>query len=117
MSSLLAILLVVNSTRGHHYLFSYPPDPKRLSAVKRNYNNNQTDFAVGSSSSALTNNNNTAGKKINIAADEVDIFAGRDTIFNFDVSFLADALAPKSPLCDRKFQLSIDDLTFVGHPV
>ncbi|CEI87040.1 hypothetical protein RMCBS344292_01460 [Rhizopus microsporus] len=29
----------------------------------------------------------------------------------------ADALAPKLPLCDRKFQLCIDDLTFVGHPV
>ncbi|OBZ85283.1 Nitrogen permease regulator 3 [Choanephora cucurbitarum] len=147
MSSLLAILLVVNSTRGHHYLFSYPPDPKRLLAAKRNYSDHQTDFAVGSSSSALANNsinlntinnnnsnNNTNSngnsshsnsgsiddtsiQDISITSDEADIFAGRDTIFNFDVSFLADALAPKSPLCDRKFQLSIDDLTFVGHPV
>lgn len=140
MSSLLAILLVVNSTRGHHFLFSYPPDPQRPSS-NRHANNYAKDFTVGSSmatrksqsdmeesrrlSTASKNNNNnsensssngnTAGS--NNESTKKDIFAGRDTIFNIDVSFLADALAPKSPLCDRKFQLSMDDLTFVGHPV
>lgn len=47
------------------------------------------------------NNDNNCGDH-----DHKDIFAGHDTIFNLDISFLADALAPKSPLCDRKFQLS-----------
>ncbi|PHZ08859.1 UPF0171-domain-containing protein [Rhizopus microsporus ATCC 52813] len=112
MSSLLAILLVVNSTRGHHYLFSYPTNPKRPSSFHQQRFESEDHF-YGSSVSCLTNNDD---KRQSIEADP-DPFAGRDTIFNIDVSFLADALAPKFPLCDRKFQLCIDDLTFVGHPV
>lgn len=122
MSSLLAILLVVNSTRGHHYLFSYPPNPKRPSS-NRTSNERTKDFTVGSSiaSRNLTPDNNDENRRASNASksndNNPDIFAGRDTIFNLDVSFLADTLAPKLPLCDGKFQLSMDDLTFVGHPV
>ncbi|KAI8973553.1 nitrogen permease regulator of amino acid transport activity 3-domain-containing protein [Mycotypha africana] len=201
MSSLLAILVVVNSTRGHHYLFSYPQNPKRSSsftttACGGNSNVSQytfvNDFAIGSSMTAKllmqeseeqqrrasivsgrneivanntgkeqgastgsradnnnsnsSNNNNNNNNNNNSSSSsskdtatghllkeqqqqqqekneekqycqEQDRFAGRDSIFDMDVSFLADTLAPKAPLCDRKFQLSIDDLTFVGHPV
>lgn len=134
MSSLLAILLVVNSTRGHHFLFSYPPDPQRPSS-NRHANDYAKDFMVGSSmatrifqndteesrrSSNASKSNNSSNENNNYTVNDntkKDIYAGRDTIFNIDVSFLADALAPKSPLCDRKFQLSMDDLTFIGHPV
>ncbi|KAI8977866.1 nitrogen permease regulator of amino acid transport activity 3-domain-containing protein [Pilobolus umbonatus] len=154
MSSLLAILLVVNSTRGHHFLFSYPPNPKR--PVGRRNNKVNTDFIVGSilttrassendkteenieggsHSNTNTNSNkaevdrrsSNASKSTNIHSkhshnntdneSKQDEYTGTDTIFQMDVSFLADALAPKSSLCDRKFQLSMDDLTFVGHPV
>lgn len=124
MSSLLAILLVVNSTRGHHYLFSYPPNPQRPSN-KRSSHNERKDFTVGSSiatrNTPQTDMNDdrraSNASKQNENGHSTDIFAGRDRIFNLDVSFLADALAPKLPLCDGKFQLSMDDLTFVGHPV
>jgi hypothetical protein len=131
MSSLLAILLVVNSTRGHHYLFSYPPDPQRPSPNRRR--NNIKDFTVGSSittrnfqadledlrrtSNANSNDTNTSTDHHDHHDSKRDTSAGRDTIFNLDVSFLADTLAPRSSLCDRKFQLTMDDLTFVGHPV
>jgi hypothetical protein len=30
---------------------------------------------------------------------------------------LAEALIPKDALCDRKFELSLDDVVFLGHPV
>lgn len=121
MSSLLAILLVVNSTRGHHYLFSYPPNPKRPSNRTNNHERTN-DFTVGSSMASrnLTPDNDENRRPSNASKsndNNPDIFAGRDTIFNLDVSFLADTLAPKLPLCDGKFQLSMDDLTFVGHPV
>ncbi|KAL0089773.1 hypothetical protein J3Q64DRAFT_1636222, partial [Phycomyces blakesleeanus] len=107
MSSLLAILLVVNSTRGHHYVFSYPADPKRpLSTRDRSI----TDPCIAKTCKDPHYHHHEQEK----SSDE---FAGRDAIFNMDVGFLADALAPKPSLCDRKFQLSIDDLTFVGHPV
>lgn len=121
MSSLLAILLVVNSTRGHHYLFSYPPNPKRPSNRTNNHERTN-DFTVGSSMASrnLTPDNDENRRPSNASKsndNNPDIFAGRDTIFNLDVSFLADTLAPKLPLCDGKFQLSMDDLTFIGHPV
>ncbi|KAL1914294.1 uncharacterized protein VTP21DRAFT_9032 [Calcarisporiella thermophila] len=38
-------------------------------------------------------------------------------IFGFDTHFLAALLAPRAKLCNRKFQLSVNELTFVGHPV
>jgi hypothetical protein len=127
MSSLLAILLVVNSTRGHHYLFSYPPDPQRPSPNRRR-NHHAKDFTVGSSITTRNfqtdleehrraSNANNNGTSTDSDHHDKDVFAGRDTIFNLDVSFLADTLAPRSSLCDRKFQLTMDDLTFVGHPV
>jgi hypothetical protein len=104
MSSLLAILLVVNSTRGHHYLYSYPPDPQRP------FKTSQSFDCVGS---LLSANQSTRFQQ----AKKKDFVTTHDVVFNVDVSFLADALAPKIPLCDGVFQLSMDDLTFVGHPV
>lgn len=35
----------------------------------------------------------------------------------YDTQLLASILAPKRELCHRKFELVIDDLAFIGHPV
>ncbi|KAJ3037681.1 Nitrogen permease regulator 3 [Rhizophlyctis rosea] len=40
----------------------------------------------------------------------------RDDFLGFDPQFLSDILSPKVALCDRQFQLTIDDVTLVGHP-
>ena len=172
MNSLLAIVLVVNSTRGHHFMFSYPRNPQRpesyyedlgattlysknksnTSTTTTNNNNNNnttmaTTFKKQAESSTSTSTTTTdrlppnASQSLRKSNDVVnldqqqqqqqqqsqqqqqqqqnkeDVFAGRDSIFDIEVSFLADALAPRLELCDRKFQLSVDDLTFVGHPV
>ncbi|KAG0170594.1 Nitrogen permease regulator 3 [Apophysomyces sp. BC1034] len=114
MSSLLAILLVVNSTRGHHYVLSYPADPQRPLANRDQ--EVRSGFSVASSN-AKTNMQREESLEEGKQEMDVNAYAGRDSIFNIDVSFLADTLAPKLPLCDRKFQLSMDDLVFVGHPV
>jgi hypothetical protein len=34
----------------------------------------------------------------------------------FEAAFLADILSPKSALCDKKFQLKINQISFIGHP-
>ncbi|KAI9270719.1 nitrogen permease regulator of amino acid transport activity 3-domain-containing protein [Phascolomyces articulosus] len=167
MNSLLAIVLVVNSTRGHHFMFSYPRNPQRpdsyyedisTTLYSKNKNNNSkqqqqntfkkhdetptltatTTATTSSTTDRLPPNASQSLRKSN--GDDTpldskdhqqqqqqqpsqqqqkpeDLFAGRDSIFDIDVSFLADALAPRLELCDGKFQLSIDDLTFVGHPV
>lgn len=35
----------------------------------------------------------------------------------YPVDFLAEILAPKKEMCNRRFELVVDDLAFVGHPV
>ncbi|ORZ13998.1 nitrogen permease regulator of amino acid transport activity 3-domain-containing protein [Absidia repens] len=159
MNSLLAILLVINSTRGHHYVFSYPADPQRPSKTtvtadkynvanstskantsherlppnaasshtdtnKINSNNNSSSTNGTSSTNGNSNNNSNSGtsgkedeQQTQDTSEQAQGDGGRDTIFDIDVSLLADTLSPKPALCDRKFQLGLDDLTFVGHPV
>ncbi|KAJ3085160.1 Nitrogen permease regulator 3, partial [Quaeritorhiza haematococci] len=39
-----------------------------------------------------------------------------DEFLGFDPQFISDILSPKVALCDRKFELTVDDVTFVGHP-
>jgi hypothetical protein len=38
-------------------------------------------------------------------------------IFGLTKRDLADTLIPKDPLCNRKFELGVEDLVFLGHPV
>ncbi|KAK0551271.1 Nitrogen permease regulator 3 [Tilletia horrida] len=40
-----------------------------------------------------------------------------DTFLGYDNSFLAELLTPRRDLCHQKFELTVDDLVFVGHPV
>lgn len=40
-----------------------------------------------------------------------------ESLFGFKVSFLASLLAPKATTCRTKFELTIDDLVFLGYPV
>lgn len=35
----------------------------------------------------------------------------------YPVDFLAELLAPREEMCNRRFELVVDDLAFVGHPV
>ena len=39
------------------------------------------------------------------------------TLFGLTKRDLADILIPKAALCNRKFELGVDDLVFLGHPV
>src|SRR5271155_3353382 len=39
------------------------------------------------------------------------------TLFGLTKRDLADILIPKATLCNRKFELGVDDLVFLGHPV
>jgi hypothetical protein len=39
-----------------------------------------------------------------------------EKFLGFDLHFLSDILSPKVALCDKQFQLTVDDVTFIGHP-
>lgn len=40
-----------------------------------------------------------------------------DDIFGYSSEFLAGLLCPQKALCHQKFELIVDDLAFIGHPV
>ncbi len=40
-----------------------------------------------------------------------------DHLFGYQVDFLASLLVPHRSMCHQKFELLVDDLAFVGHPV
>ncbi|TFK79721.1 hypothetical protein K466DRAFT_505111 [Polyporus arcularius HHB13444] len=40
-----------------------------------------------------------------------------DTLLGYSAEFLAQILCPQSSMCHQKFELIVDDLAFVGHPV
>ncbi|KAI0740927.1 nitrogen permease regulator of amino acid transport activity 3-domain-containing protein [Earliella scabrosa] len=40
-----------------------------------------------------------------------------DTLLGYSTEFLAQILCPQSSMCRQKFELVVDDLAFIGHPV
>jgi len=40
-----------------------------------------------------------------------------DDIIGYDAAFLADLLSPTQTMCHQKFELVVDELAFIGHPV
>ncbi|KND02915.1 uncharacterized protein SPPG_01996 [Spizellomyces punctatus DAOM BR117] len=131
-SSVLGILLICYSSRGHQLVFSYPSDPKRVRGTSRDEQRSRLPRNLPGSSVGQPNE-----------VPEVRDGAGRDTLregisqrpstadlerakaclrpdaekfLGFDTHFLSDILSPKVALCDRQFQLTVDDVTFIGHP-
>ncbi|KAI9322783.1 nitrogen permease regulator of amino acid transport activity 3-domain-containing protein [Dichotomocladium elegans] len=120
MSSLLAILLVVCSTGGHHFLFNYPPNPQRprRHAVTTTAASTNDGYSTAATDLDRLPPNASSLKPFPVAIEPLPYPpASKDSILGIETEFLAGALAPKLPLCDRKFQLSINGLTFIGHPV
>lgn len=40
-----------------------------------------------------------------------------DKIFSFDVDFLSDLATPPKPLCNTRFELTVEDMVFLGLPI
>ncbi|KAJ3175166.1 Nitrogen permease regulator 3 [Geranomyces variabilis] len=120
MPSVLGVLLICYSSRGHQLVFSYPPDPKRGHQSRRV----RRGGAHGSQSRSAAR---TLLK--GPSPDRLDAFdpprasgsgsaqqSDAERFLGFETHFLSDVLSPKVALCDRQFQLTVDDVTFVGHP-
>ncbi|KAG0346038.1 Nitrogen permease regulator-like 3 [Podila humilis] len=102
MNGLVGIIIVTNSSRGHHFVYKYPREPK--SPVNINV-------------SESLSRNNTRDVKAKPMHQHKDEFQTTSKVLGYDPQFLANLLSPKLALCDKRFQLTVDDLTFIGHPV
>lgn len=129
-SSLLGVVLICYSSRGHQLVFSYPTEPKRSSAPSQSKHQRShlsrtlpnvrsekqglteprgRDFARTQQPAYVSHSGQSRGRPPS-AHLQTEKFLG------FDTHFLSDILSPKVALCDRQFQLTVDDVTFVGHP-
>lgn len=101
MNGLVGIIIVTNSSRGHHFVYKYPREPQKSSL------GHATDITP-------SNRDLKTSKPIHQIGDE---FQTTSKVLGYDPQFLANLLSPKLALCDKRFQLTVDELTFIGHPV
>jgi hypothetical protein len=120
LASLLAIVLVAQSSRGPSVVYSYPPAPTALPrSTKPIYSHNNTNNSSGHSSSSSSSSDD--------GDDDEDESAGGggagkssslvDDYLGFSKTILASLLSPNRELCDQPFELVVDHLAFCGHPV
>ena len=105
MDGLVGIIIVTNSSRGHHFVYKYPRERGGITPDDASGRPYQTK---ASSSSASTPASSLA---------TTEEFQVTSKVLGYDPQFLANLLSPKLALCDKRFQLTVDDLTFIGHPV
>ncbi|KAK4705621.1 nitrogen permease regulator 3, partial [Phenoliferia sp. Uapishka_3] len=126
MASLLAVILVASSSRGHSLVYSYPPEPQ---AVKRTLKPTYPSYRQ-STYAYQAGNSSASGDSSDDDDDDVDEANDEDaasrlaaehkrvkSYLGFPDSVLAGLLCPNRELCDQPFELVVDHLAFVGHPV
>jgi hypothetical protein len=139
-SCLLAVLLVVRSSSGPTLTFHYPPRPRLNSPLSRSTRSTTPTTSSSSSSSgedddADENSHTTA--TVPAASDTESRsrgylsrrgddgekektkkkHGGYDTVLGFKSDFLAGLLAPKVAAAKGRFEMSVDDVVFLGSPV
>jgi len=59
----------------------------------------------------------TTGGKTLPGGTRTDIDKSDDQVFGYSDKILASLLCPQASMCHQKFELLVDDLAFIGHPV
>ncbi|KAF8939654.1 Nitrogen permease regulator 3 [Dissophora ornata] len=97
MNRLVGIIIVTNSSRGHQFVYKYPRE-QLFSTSTRDPSSRAPDSKAK-------------------PTDKSDKAQVTSKVLGYDPQFLANVLTPRVSLCDKRFQLTVDDLTFIGHPV
>ncbi|KAJ8295533.1 Nitrogen permease regulator 3 [Rhodotorula toruloides] len=113
MASLLALLLVAKSSAGAQLVYGYPSVPK---AVPRTHK----PLYLGRRKISLHPDYNESSSSSDESSEsDDDEYRGPDSkqYLGFPDPVLASLLTPSRELCDQPFELVVDHLAFVGHPV
>jgi hypothetical protein len=105
MSPLQAIMMVVESTRGHHFVHQFPRQPFS--------NNSSSSNPAPSKTSSPIQNNIDSPKNNGQDPYSQSIY---ETVLGFDTELLSNIFCPKHSLCNKKFKLTVDEYTFLGLP-
>ncbi|GAA5835292.1 hypothetical protein JCM9279_004498 [Rhodotorula babjevae] len=114
MASLLAVMIVAKSSLGSQLVYAYPPDPRAVPRThKPVYSASRRQRALyqayASSSDSDSGSDSTD--------DQDDHGPDSKHFLGFPDNVLASLLSPSRELCDQPFELVVDHLAFVGHPV
>ena len=125
---LVAVLLVTRSRPGPKLVFHYPPDPQPIPSGRDGTRNgfnldDNSDSDAENENLSLLAGSGTPGQPEKSASPERDgpssstTTAATDRILGFSEDSLEKILSPGC-WCDRKkFEVCLNGLTFVGHPV
>lgn len=124
--SLLAIILVAQSFRGPCVVYSYPPQPNAVARTSKPIYTRRHARSTGAAtkaaghhatySSSSDSDDEDSGPDDDNNNDEHKEAAAEEYL-GYPNSVLAGLLCPSRELCDQPFELVVDHLAFVGHPV
>ncbi|KAJ3808169.1 nitrogen permease regulator of amino acid transport activity 3-domain-containing protein [Lentinula aff. lateritia] len=145
--TLLAILLVNSSAKGSTLVYHWPPDPVVPPRLRRALPVDLTASQSISQSHiqqedidpsyrwertnsfnrdrSLSYNHPPSSGRTTPAPNDIDELEDQEVrnkdkyenVFGYASEFLASILCPSTSMCHQKFQLTVDDLAFIGHPV
>ncbi|TFK28214.1 hypothetical protein FA15DRAFT_665708 [Coprinopsis marcescibilis] len=135
--TLLAVVLITTSARGANLVFRWPPDPKPFPRLRRPKPDNHNFISqIDNPWRATFSDHESSDQEDPDYANDPDYrwqrpssngspnFASNSTstgqydhLFGYSTEFLASLLCPQTNLCHQKFELVVDDLAFIGHPV
>jgi hypothetical protein len=88
---------------------------RRLRAKKKKDKKNLND--IQSLKSSLKTSMNLSESAINNTKDTTKKEYKIDKIFSFDTDFISDLATPPKPLCNTRFELTVEDMVFLGLPI
>ncbi|KAJ7178562.1 nitrogen permease regulator of amino acid transport activity 3-domain-containing protein [Mycena crocata] len=118
----LSSLHLDNPWRASHP-FDPPPDPLKESIPLQNDPEREwkrpsalrdRSLSFSSSGSHQSSGRNSPSKDMLESRSIKDEY---DHLFGYSSDFLANLLCPQRSMCHQKFELLVDDLAFIGHPV
>ncbi|EEB06145.1 hypothetical protein SJAG_01184 [Schizosaccharomyces japonicus yFS275] len=101
--SIIAVFLIEKSSSGSSFVFHWPVQPK---------------LEIGENPYSFQTTTNL-DDLLNVENDEDLISTKADDyhVLGYEKEFLANFLSPKQELCNQKFELWVDGLTFLGCPI
>ncbi|KAG7089698.1 hypothetical protein E1B28_011353 [Marasmius oreades] len=118
--TLLAILFVTSSARGSNLIFRWPPFPSAPLRLSRALSEGQGNISEASYKRRVPSKLDLTSEIGSPLKDNSEISKCRnefDQVFGYSSEFLAGILCPHTSMCHQKFELVVDDLAFIGHPV
>lgn len=116
--SLLAFLVVAKSSRGASVVYAYPPAPVAVPRTSVPIYPSVRSLYHQSGDSTPSDSTSDDSSESDLGEDQADFKpADADQFLGFSGNVLASLLSPSRELCDQPFELVVDHLGFVGHPV